>query len=74
MSIATFPPPSQPDDLQSLIYEHSLYSRRVEMLQEKKFCTQSEQMEEVRLKKLKLRLKDEIEARRREPAEWLRTA
>ncbi len=65
MPIASFPHPAHPDDLQSLIYEHSLYSRRVEMLQEKRYVNETEQMEEMRLKKLKLRLKDEIEARRR---------
>jgi hypothetical protein len=45
--------------------EHSLYERRLETLRAKLFLTESEQMEEVRLKKLKLSLKDEMERLRR---------
>ena len=48
-----------------LSQEHSLYARRLDTLRSKLFLTDSEQLEEVRLKKLKLRLKDEIERLRR---------
>jgi len=51
--------------MQQLIQEHSLYERRLETLRSKLFLTGSEQLEEVRLKKLKLSLKDEIERLRR---------
>ena len=42
-----------------------LYARRLETLRAKLFLTEAEKMEEVRLKKLKLSLKDEIERLRR---------
>ena len=51
--------------IQQLMQEHSLYARRLETLRSKLFLTDSEQLEEVRLKKLKLSLKDEIERLRR---------
>ncbi len=50
---------------QQLEQEHSLYDRRLDTLRSKLFLTDSEQLEEVRLKKLKLSLKDEIERLRR---------
>jgi len=51
--------------LPQLMQEHSLYARRLDTLRSKLFLTDSEQLEEVRLKKLKLRLKDEMERLRR---------
>jgi hypothetical protein len=45
--------------------EHSLYERRLDTLRAKLFLTEPEKMEEVRLKKLKLSLKDEMERLRR---------
>ena len=51
--------------IQQLMQEHSLYARRLETLRSKLFLTESEQLEEVRLKKLKLSLKDEMERLRR---------
>jgi len=51
--------------IQQLMQEHSLYARRLETLRSKLFLTDSEQLEEVRLKKLKLSLKDEMERLRR---------
>jgi hypothetical protein len=51
--------------IQQLTQEHSLYDRRLDTLRSKLFLTSSEQLEEVRLKKLKLSLKDEIERLRR---------
>ncbi|MEO8737676.1 MAG: hypothetical protein ABI380_14200 [Edaphobacter sp.] len=41
--------------------EHSLYARRLETLRAKLFLSEAEKVEEVRLKKLKLSLKDEME-------------
>lgn len=51
--------------LHKLSEEHSLYDRRLETLRAKAMPTEQEMMEEVRLKKLKLRLKDEMELLRR---------
>ena len=51
--------------LYQLTLEHSLYERRLETLRAKKFPSEWEKMEEVRLKKLKLKLKDEMERVRR---------
>ena len=51
--------------IQQLMQEHSLYARRLDTLRAKLFLTDAEQLEEVRLKKLKLSLKDEMERLRR---------
>lgn len=51
--------------LYQLSLEHSLYDRRLETLRAKTYLTEFEKMEEVRLKKLKLKLKDEMERVRR---------
>ena len=51
--------------IEQLMQEHSLYARRLDTLRSKLFLTDSEQLEEVRLKKLKLSLKDEMERLRR---------
>jgi hypothetical protein len=53
--------PSSQEVLQKLAMEHSQYSQRLEQLTEKRFLTDDEKIEEVRLKKLKLRLKDQME-------------
>ena len=50
-----------PDELQRLVQEHSQYSQRLESLTQKRFLTDDEKLEEVRLKKLKLRLKDQMQ-------------
>jgi uncharacterized protein YdcH (DUF465 family) len=47
-------------EFQKLAQEHSQYSQRLESLTEKRFLTDDEKLEEVRLKKLKLRLKDQM--------------
>lgn len=49
------------DEFRKLADEHSNYSQRVESLSSKKYLSEEEQIEQVRLKKLKLRLKDEME-------------
>ena len=51
--------------IQQLIQEHSLYASRLDTLRAKSYLTDAEQLEEVRLKKLKLSLKDEMERLRR---------
>ena len=51
--------------IQQLMQEHSLYARRLDTLRSKLFLTDAEQLEEARLKKLKLSLKDEMERLRR---------
>jgi len=49
------------DEIQKLVQEHSQYSQRLESLTQKRFLTDDEKLEEVRLKKLKLRLKDQMQ-------------
>ncbi|MDE1177558.1 MAG: DUF465 domain-containing protein [Edaphobacter sp.] len=68
MQTARFPElPTTPGhpSLQQLVQEHSLYDRRLDALRSKLFLTEPEKMEEIRLKKLKLSLKDEMERIRR---------
>ena len=45
-----------------LAEEHTQYSRRLDALVTKKYLSEEEKVEEVRLKKLKLRLKDQMES------------
>ena len=49
------------DEFRKLADEHSNYSQRLETLSSKKYLSEEEKIEEIRLKKLKLRLKDEME-------------
>ena len=49
------------DEFRKLADEHSNYSQRLESLSAKKYLSEEEKIEEIRLKKLKLRLKDEME-------------
>ena len=48
------------EEIRKLAHEHSQYSQRLDLLSEKRFLSEDEKLEEVRLKKLKLRLKDQI--------------
>jgi hypothetical protein len=50
------------EELQRLVQEHSQYSQRLESLTEKRYLTEEERLEQVRLKKLKLRLKDQMQS------------
>lgn len=49
------------EEFRRLANEHTNYSQRLETLVTKKYLSEEEKIEEVRLKKLKLRLKDEME-------------
>jgi uncharacterized protein YdcH (DUF465 family) len=49
------------DEFRKLASEHSQYSQRLDSLTQKRYLSEDEKIEEVRLKKLKLRLKDQME-------------
>jgi hypothetical protein len=48
------------EEIRKLAHEHSQYSQRLDLLIQKRFLSEDEKLEEVRLKKLKLRLKDQM--------------
>ena len=50
------------DEFRKLDQEHMQYSTRLDSLTQKRYLSEDEKMEEIRLKKLKLRLKDQMEA------------
>jgi len=50
------------EQFRKLAMEHTQYSQRLESLTEKRYLTEDEKLEEVRLKKLKLRLKDQMQS------------
>jgi len=54
------------DEFRRLAVEHTQYAERLDSLTQKRYLTEDEKMEEVRLKKLKLRLKDQMETIARE--------
>ncbi len=49
------------EEFRRLAQEHSLHSQRLDTLLQKRYLSEEEKLEEVRLKKLKLRLKDQME-------------
>jgi uncharacterized protein YdcH (DUF465 family) len=49
------------EEFRRLCQEHQQYSQRLDSLINKRYLSEDEKIEEVRLKKLKLRLKDEME-------------
>ena len=48
-------------EFQRLRQEHGVYAAQLDQLNSKNYLSEQEKLEEVRLKKLKLRLKDEME-------------
>ncbi|HUI84398.1 MAG TPA: DUF465 domain-containing protein [Candidatus Binatia bacterium] len=50
------------EEFRRLADEHSQYAQRLDSLIQKKYLSEEEKLEEVRLKKLKLRLKDQMES------------
>lgn len=52
--------PASSEHLRKLAAEHSQYAQRLDSLITKRYLSEEEKLEEVRLKKLKLKLKDEI--------------
>lgn len=55
-------------ELRRLEQEHHDYAEQLENLLHKPYLSEDEKIEEVRLKKLKLRLKDQITAKRNQHA------
>ena len=49
------------EEFRRLAQEHTQYAQRLDSLIQKRFLSEDEKVEEVRLKKLKLRLKDQME-------------
>jgi uncharacterized protein YdcH (DUF465 family) len=52
--------PASHDVFRKLAVEHSQYAQRLDALAEKRYLSEEEKLEEVRLKKLKLKLKDQM--------------
>ncbi len=53
---------SSHEEFRKLALEHTQYAERLDTLTQKRYLTDDEKLEEVRLKKLKLRLKDQMES------------
>jgi uncharacterized protein len=49
------------EEFRKLAMEHTEYAKRLDLLTQKRYLTDDEKLEEVRLKKLKLRLKDQMQ-------------
>ena len=52
---------SSNEEFRRLVQEHAQYSQRLETLSQKPYPSEDEKLEQVRLKKLKLRLKDQMQ-------------
>jgi uncharacterized protein len=53
---------SSHEEFQKLAHEHLQYSTRLDSLTQKRYLSEDEKLEEIRLKKLKLRLKDQMQS------------
>ena len=62
------------DELRKLAQEHMQYSTRLESLTQKRYLSEDEKLEEVRLKKLKLRLKDQMQTLERQYGQQIHVA
>ena len=56
------------DEFRRLAQEHAQHSHRLDALISKRYLTEDEKLEEVRLKKIKLRIKDQMETIARQHA------
>ena len=54
------------EQFRRLAQEHAQHSLRLNSLVEKRYLTEDEKLEEIRLKKLKLRLKDQMQTLERQ--------
>ena len=50
------------EEFRKLATEHTQYEKRLDSLTQKRYLTDDEKLEEIRLKKLKLRLKDQMQS------------
>ena len=50
------------EEFRKLVTEHTQYEKRLDSLTQKRYLTDDEKLEEIRLKKLKLRLKDQMQS------------
>jgi hypothetical protein len=48
------------EEFRHLVQEHTQYSQRLDFLSQKPYLSDDDKLEQVRLKKLKLRLKDQM--------------
>jgi uncharacterized protein YdcH (DUF465 family) len=54
------------EEFRRLAQDHQQYSQRLDSLIQKRYLSDDERLEEVRLKKIKLKLKDEMESLERQ--------
>ena len=48
------------EEFRHLVQEHAQYSQRLDSLSQKPYLSEDDKLEQIRLKKLKLRLKDQM--------------